>query len=137
MSAYMKNTTAAMLSNTQNTSTSSKRKNAKSAAAQDFSMILLDKLGSIAEDRKRMEEQREAIKEVTAQHNVTEIIRRVMPDGSISVTKYCGGKIESRHRVTPRLKLIDDENSSSNFFDNNLAIHHLKAELIPRKGFME
>lgn len=52
----------------------------------------------------------EEAQRVAAQEHieVTEIIRRIMPDGTIMVTKYNGSKVVERHRQAPVLSPVAD-----------------------------
>lgn len=82
-------------------------------AVNSFKNILSDKITSAKDDLRKMNAQRQALKMLTDNQNVTEVIRRIMPDGSIRVTKYCGNKIKSSHRVMPNNLLASNSNSSS------------------------
>ena len=78
---------------------------------EEFQSILWEKIGSIRDTLEEMRAQREAINTVKAEGMVTEVVRRYMPDGSIMITQYVGGKIKDRYRKPPHLELVPDPNS--------------------------
>lgn len=43
---------------------------------------------------------------------VTEVVRRIMPDGTIRVTKYSGNHVDSCYRTSPHLKNLTDTDST-------------------------
>ena len=54
---------------------------------------------------------REEIKSLEQDRKITEVIRRIMPDGSIMITEYNDGKIVSRYRKKPHMIAVPDENA--------------------------
>lgn len=59
----------------------------------------------------KVEQEKEEV--TRAPIEVTEVIRRIMPDGTIMVTKYNGSKIEERYRQAPVLSPTADGEASS------------------------
>lgn len=75
----------------------------KESVAEDFKNLLNERIDSLDETTKKMDKIKKELKQLKEQREVTEIIRRIMPDGSIQVTKYVEGKIESRYTQSPRM----------------------------------
>lgn len=75
-----------------------------------FKSILAQKLSTVEEDLDKMNEEKAEEKAISDILNAPETIRRIMPDGSIVITKYFGGKVESREHLAPHLELVVDGN---------------------------
>ena len=82
-----------------------------SASAVTFRELLLEKLDSIQDTTKKMTALREEVKSLEQDRKITEVIRRIMPDGSIMITEYNDGKIVSRYRKKPHMIAVPDENA--------------------------
>ena len=81
------------------------------SAATAFKEILSDKIDSIKDDTKRMQELRQEIQSLKDDRQITDIIRRIMPDGSVMITEYKDGEIVSRYRKKPHMIAVPDENA--------------------------
>ncbi len=81
------------------------------ATANAFKEILADKIDSIKDDTKRMQELRQEIQSLKDDRQITDIIRRIMPDGSVMITEYKDGEIVSRYRKKPHMIAVPDENA--------------------------
>ncbi|MBQ3854326.1 MAG: hypothetical protein II778_06400 [Anaerovibrio sp.] len=82
-----------------------------SASSVAFRELLLEKLDSIQDTTKKMNKLQEEIKSLKQDRKINEIIRRIMPDGSIMITEYSNGKIVSRYRKKPHMISVPDENA--------------------------
>ncbi|WP_297963853.1 hypothetical protein [uncultured Anaerovibrio sp.] len=81
-----------------------------SIQVESFKKILTQKLGTISDTLAEMMEERAALQQVQAQVAVTEIVRRVMPDGSIRITEYVDGKVKSVEHKPPHMEYVVDKN---------------------------
>ena len=79
--------------------------------ATSFRDILADMLDSIDETTAQMQEVRSEMQSIKNDQQITEIIRRLMPDGSVMITEYNDGKIVSRYRKKPHMIAVPDENA--------------------------
>lgn len=82
---------------------------AASSPALSFKELIVDKLSSIEETTQQMQELRSQLQALKNDQKITEIIRRLMPDGSIMITEYSDGKIVSRYRKKPHMIAVPDE----------------------------
>lgn len=74
----------------------------------DFSRILGHKMETADETMKKMDEQREQQQSLAKQQQAVEIIRHIMPDGSVLITRYEGNNIVSSERVSPHMQVVVD-----------------------------
>ena len=85
----------------------------------DYSKILDEKISNIKADIEKMEETQEQLDEISELQEEltngastkiveTETIKRFMPDGSIMVTTYEGGKIVEQVRHKPHMTVVAD-----------------------------
>ncbi len=105
-----------------------------STVASEYSKILAEKISNIKSDVRQMEEVRDQLDEISELHeeltgsakvdedsgnanrdsdgtsinNVTETIKRFMPDGSIMITTYEGSKIVEQIRQRPHMVSVPD-----------------------------
>ena len=85
----------------------------------EYSKILDEKISNIKADIEQMEETQEQLDEIEELHEEltggtsekiveTETIKRFMPDGSIMVTTYEGGKVVEQVRHKPHMMVVPD-----------------------------
>ncbi len=74
-----------------------------------FSGMVQEKLNSLTETLEEMEARRQEVKELRNQQHFTEIVRHVLPDGTILVREYVDGKLDSSYRKKPHMKDVPDE----------------------------
>ncbi|MCR5176556.1 MAG: hypothetical protein K6C05_06845 [Anaerovibrio sp.] len=79
--------------------------------AGTFAELLKSKINTFTETAKEMSQQQEELTSLKKDRAITEIIRRIMPDGSIMVTKYSNGRVESRYRKYPHMVVVPDDTS--------------------------
>ena len=109
---------------------------AESAAvnpAEAFKEILLEKLGSISDTLEEMREQEEAIQAAKSESQVTEIVRRIMPDGSIKITEYVDGKVKSCQHKPPHLVYVVDKNQPIPKNEEGMALPSKQAMVLKPK----
>lgn len=80
-------------------------------------LLLLSELNSISDtsnaDTMESDFYKILAKKQLQNQGVTEIIRRIMPDGTIRVTKYSGNHIDSCYRTTPNhFQTLTDTNNN-------------------------
>lgn len=90
-----------------------------------FKSILAQKLSTVEEDLDKMNEEKAEEKAISDILNAPETIRRIMPDGSIVITKYSGGRVESRERMAPHLELVVDGNGKEKLVPKHNPLHDL------------
>ena len=90
--------------------------NLEKAKAQDggvfkdmFTGLVQERLDNLTEDLEKMNAQKQEISQLKAQQEFTEVIRHVLPDGSILVKEYVDGKLDTCYRKPPHLKDVPDE----------------------------
>lgn len=71
--------------------------------------LVQERLDNLTEDLEAMNERQKEIKELKAQQKFTEVIRHVLPDGSILVKEFVDGKLDTCYRKPPHLKEVPDE----------------------------
>ena len=74
-----------------------------------FTGLVQERLGNLTEDLEKMNAQKQEISQLKAQQEFTEVIRHVLPDGSILVKEYVDGKLDTCYRKPPHLKDVPDE----------------------------
>lgn len=82
---------------------------AEATAAATFQAILAQKIDTIKETTEEMQAQKEELQTIKDEQDFTEIVRRVMPDGSVMITEYSDGKLVSRYRKKPHMISVPDE----------------------------
>ncbi len=78
-----------------------------------FSSLLQERRDNLQDTLKELEKKRQETEELETMRQMpeVEIIRRIMPDGSIMVTEYRDGKVASRYRKTPHMVEMPDPNA--------------------------
>lgn len=74
-----------------------------------FAGLVQERLENLTEDLEEMNARRAEISELKAQHEFTEVIRHILPDGSILVKEFVNGKLDTCYRKPPHLKEVPDE----------------------------
>ena len=74
-----------------------------------FTGLVQERLGNLTEDLEKMNAKKQEISQLKAQQEFTEVIRHVLPDGSILVKEYVDGKLDTCYRKPPHLKDVPDE----------------------------
>lgn len=80
-------------------------------------LLLLSELHDMSDNKNTNTEESDFYKILAKKQlqnqGVTEIIRRIMPDGTIRVTKYSGNHIDSCYRTTPNhFQTLTDTNNN-------------------------
>ncbi|WP_027405548.1 hypothetical protein [Anaerovibrio sp. RM50] len=101
--------------------------------SEAFKEILIEKLGSVRDTLEEMREQKEAIQTVKNEGQVTEIVRRMMPDGSIMITEYVEGKVKSRQRKPPHMEYVVDKNQPIPKNEEGMALPSKQAMVLKPK----
>ncbi len=101
--------------------------------SEAFKEILIEKLGSVRDTLEEMREQKEAIQTVKNEGQVTEIVRRIMPDGSIMITEYVEGKVKSRQRKPPHMEYVVDKNQPIPKNEEGMALPSKQAMVLKPK----
>ena len=87
-----------------------KAKGQGSGAFKDmFTGLVQERLDNLTEDLEKMNAKKQEISQLKAQQEFTEVIRHVLPDGSILVKEYVDGKLDTCYRKPPHLKDVPDE----------------------------
>lgn len=102
-------------------------------SSEAFKEILIEKLGTIRDTLEEMREQKEAIQAAKTEGQVTEIVRRLMPDGSIMITEYVEGKVKSRQRKPPHLEYVVDKNQPIPKDEDGMALPSKQAMVLKPK----
>ena len=105
-----------------------------------FSSLLQEKRDSLQETLEELEERRQEIKELEDAQKAmeVEVIRRIMPDGSILVTEYHDGKIASRFRKHPHMVEMPDPNvAPPRNTDGNIITGQQKMKQVPKFSILE
>ena len=116
-------------------------KSTTSEATAEYAEILAAKLASIDDDLKRLEKERETIKEIDTLRRdaeergtlnpsvaVPETVKRVMGDGTILVTTTENGKIVEQYRKKPHLVPVPNDAAPKN------ALPSEKVKWVPRQN---
>jgi len=74
-----------------------------------FTGLVQERLDNLTEDLEKMNAKKQEISQLKAQQEFTEVIRHVLPDGSILVKEYVDGKLDTCYRKPPHLKDVPDE----------------------------
>lgn len=82
-----------------------------------INLLLLSELHDMSDNKNTNTEESDFYKILAKKQlqnqGVTEIIRRIMPDGTIRVTKYSGNHIDSCYRTTPNhFQTLTDTNDN-------------------------
>lgn len=82
-----------------------------------INLLLLSELHDMSDNKNTNTEESDFYKILAKKQlqnqGVTEIIRRIMPDGTIRVTKYSGNHIDSCYRTTPNhFQTLTDTNNN-------------------------
>ena len=122
----------------------SARRKTKSEATADYAEILAAKLASIDDDLKRLEKERETVKEIdTLRHDAEErgtirpsaeapeTVKRVMGDGTILVTTTEGNRVVEQYRKKPRLIPVPNDAAPKN------ALPSEKIKWVPKQNPLE
>jgi len=105
-----------------------------------FSSFLQERRDSLKETLEELEEKRQEAKELEdARHAMEiEVIRRIMPDGSILVTEYHDGKVASRFRKRPYMVEVPDPNAAiPRNSDGNIITGQQEMKLKPKFSAFE
>ncbi|MBR2214298.1 MAG: hypothetical protein IJ849_00910 [Selenomonadaceae bacterium] len=76
-----------------------------------YAALVEKKRATLKETLEEMNARRQELKEIEQMSKFTEVVRRIMPDGSILVTEYRDGEMVDRYRKKPKLKEVPDENT--------------------------
>ena len=74
-----------------------------------FAGLVQERLDNLTEDLEKMNAREQEISQLKAQQKFTEVIRHVLPDGSILVKEFVDGKLDTCYRKPPHLKEIPDD----------------------------
>jgi hypothetical protein len=74
-----------------------------------FAGMVQERIANLTETLEEMNARRAELSELKAQQKCTEIIRHVLPDGSVLVKEFVDGKLDSCYRKRPHLKDVPDE----------------------------
>ena len=74
-----------------------------------FASLVQERLENLTEDLEKMNAKEQEISQLKAQQKFTEVIRHILPDGSILVKEFVDGKLDTCYRKPPHLKDIPDE----------------------------
>ena len=74
-----------------------------------FTGLVQERLDNLTEDLEKMNAREQEISQLKAQQKFTEVIRHVLPDGSILVKEFVDGKLDTCYRKPPHLKEIPDD----------------------------
>ena len=96
------------------TANNSVESSASSVSAHDFkaelTAILDEKRATVKETLEEMKEQRELLDAVKSERETDETLTRIMPDGSIMITKIEGGEVVSTDKFQPHMQVVIDDN---------------------------
>lgn len=105
---------------------------------QMFTSLLAQRKGSLQETLEAMEERREEIKQLKVQREFSETVKRILPDGSIRISVYENGHLESCYRLMPKLRpVIDESKPIPKAPDGTELIGQAKVKFVPRRNFLE
>ncbi|MCR5559381.1 MAG: hypothetical protein K6F62_03360 [Schwartzia sp.] len=124
------------------TSSSTDKKQRNKAQQQDFKSLfqrLVEERGETLEETlEQNDETRKELEELQAQRQVTEIIRRVLPDGTIMVTHYEKGKVVNRFFKRPHYKEVPDESAPvPRANDGTRLTGQQKMKFIPKRALLD
>ena len=74
-----------------------------------FAGLVQERLDNLTEDLEEMNAKKQEISQLKAQQKFTEVIRHILPDGSILVKEFVDGKLDTCYRKPPHLKEVPDE----------------------------
>ncbi|WP_028128604.1 hypothetical protein [Selenomonas sp. AE3005] len=74
-----------------------------------FAGLVQERIANLTETLEEMNARRAELSELKAQQKCTEIIRHVLPDGSVLVKEFVDGKLDSCYRKPPHLKDVPDD----------------------------
>ncbi len=74
-----------------------------------FAGLLHKRMATLTETLDAMNKRQEELEQLKAQQNFSEVIRHILPDGSVLVKEYVNGKLDSCYRKPPHLKSVPDE----------------------------
>ena len=74
-----------------------------------FVGLVQERLDNLTEDLEEMNAKKQEISQLKAQQKFTEVIRHILPDGSILVKEFVDGKLDTCYRKPPHLKEVPDE----------------------------
>ena len=74
-----------------------------------FAGLVQERLENLTEDLEKMNAKEQEISQLKAQQKFTEVIRHVLPDGSILVKEFVDGRLATCYRKPPHLKDVPDE----------------------------
>lgn len=105
-----------------------------------FSSLLQEKRDTLKETLEELEKKRQEAEELEQLKHMPEIeiIRRIMPDGSILVTKYEDGQIASRFRKRPHMVDVPDPDTPPpRNADGNIITGQQKLKQVPKYNLFE
>lgn len=103
-----------------------------------FSDMIAEKLGKIPETIENMTKQRKELRELQAQREFTETVKHVLPDGSIRISEYKQGHLESCYIQKPKLHaVVDTSKPIPRAADGSLLTSQQETKLVPRRNILE
>ena len=103
-----------------------------------FSEFLQERRDSLKDTLEELEQKRQEQREIRDMQQVTEVIRRIMPDGSILVTEYKDGEIASRYRKKPHLVEVRAPNATPpRNADGNIIEYQQETKMVPKFSIFE
>ncbi|SFT82168.1 hypothetical protein SAMN02910356_02268 [Selenomonas sp. GACV-9] len=105
---------------------------------QLFSQLVAERKGSLETTLEAMEERREEIKQLKVQREFSETVKRILPDGSIRISVYENGHLESCYHLRPKLRpVIDESKPIPKAADGTELISQAPVKLVPRRNILE
>ncbi len=103
-----------------------------------FSELLQERRDNLKDTLDELAQKRQEQRELQDMQQVTEVIRRIMPDGSILVTEYKDGKIAGRYRKKPHLVEVRDPNvAPPRNSDGNIIEYQQEMKAVPKFSIFE
>lgn len=103
-----------------------------------FSDMVAEKLGKIPETIEDMTKTQKELKELRAQREFTETVKHVLPDGSIRVSEYKQGHLESCYIQKPKLHaVVDTSKPIPRAADGSLLTSQQETKLVPCRNILE
>ena len=124
------------------TSSSTDKKKQNKAQQQDFKSLFrrfVEERGDTLEETlEKKDEVRKELEALQAQRQVTEIIRRILPDGTIMVTHYEQGNIVDRYFKRPHYKEVPDPSADiPRASDGTRLTAQQKMKFVPKQALLD
>ena len=120
------------------TQASQKKASGTSEFKQLFSQLVAERKGSLETTLEAMDERREEIKQLKVQREFSETVKRIMPDGSIRISVYENGHLESCYHLAPKLRpVIDESKPIPKAADGTELIGQAAVKYVPRRNILE